>query len=574
MAIKSKRWEVSPALPEAAKTAFANVPGIHPVVAQILYNRGFTDPHAAQSYLRGETSFGDPFKMEGMAKAVTRLKDAIRNKESIVVYGDFDADGVTSTTLLVTALKALGANVRPYIPHRVDEGYGLNNEALIKLAKQGAQVVVTVDCGIRSVAEVDVGQQSGLTMIVTDHHSVGPEVPHAWAVINPKQQNCKYPEKMLAGVGVTYKLVDALWKATATDKRQPQQPSFPVTDLLDLVAIGTVADLVPMDSPENRKLVIEGLKVLQKANRLGLRALMEVASITPAQVSATNIGFIIAPRINAAGRLESAMTAYELLSTQDHIVASTHAQKLQELNETRQKLTRDMQEFARTLAGVEAGEVPLIFAADANFQQGIVGLVAGRLTEEFYRPSIVVQRGPEESHGSCRSILEFNITEALDQCADLLIRHGGHAQAAGFAIHNDNLPEFRERMRDIATEKLAGQDLRPHLNVDAVVPLHHLNMRLHDALATLEPCGHGHPAPVLATRKLRVADCRTVGKDGAHLKLKLTDGSLEQDAIAFRFGEMLRDLPPVVDVAYSLEVNEWNGNRTLQLNVTDIRATD
>ena len=574
MAIKSKRWEVSPALPEAAKTAFANVPGIHPVVAQILYNRGFTDPHAAQSYLRGETSFGDPFKMEGMAKAVTRLKDAIRNKESIVVYGDFDADGVTSTTLLVTALKALGANVRPYIPHRVDEGYGLNNEALIKLAKQGAQVVVTVDCGIRSVAEVDVGQQAGLTMIVTDHHSVGPEVPHAWAVINPKQQNCKYPEKMLAGVGVTYKLVDALWKATATDRRQPLQPSFPVTDLLDLVAIGTVADLVPMDSPENRKLVIEGLKVLQKANRLGLRALMEVASITPAQVSATNIGFIIAPRINAAGRLESAMTAYELLSTQDHIVASTHAQKLQELNETRQKLTRDMQEFARTLAGVEAGEVPLIFAADANFQQGIVGLVAGRLTEEFYRPSIVVQRGPEESHGSCRSILEFNITEALDQCADLLIRHGGHAQAAGFAIHNDNLPEFRERMRDIATEKLAGQDLRPHLNVDAVVPLHHLNMRLHDALATLEPCGHGHPAPVLATRKLRVADCRTVGKDGAHLKLKLTDGSLEQDAIAFRFGEMLRDLPPVVDVAYSLEVNEWNGNRTLQLNVTDIRATD
>ncbi|MBX3084949.1 MAG: single-stranded-DNA-specific exonuclease RecJ [Anaerolineae bacterium] len=570
MAIKSKRWEISPALPESAKRTFADYPDVHPVIAQILYNRGFTDPQSALAFVRGDVTFGDPFKMEGMAKAVSRLRDAIKRKESIVVYGDFDADGVTSTTLLVTALKALGANVRPYIPHRVDEGYGLNNDALIKLAKQGAQVVVTVDCGIRSVAEVEVGQQAGLSMIVTDHHSVGPELPHAWAVINPKQAGCKYPEKMLAGVGVTYKLVEALWKATTANSRH--EPPFPVTDLLDLVAIGTVADLVPLDSAENRKLVIEGLKVLRKANRLGLRALMEVAGITPAQISATNIGFIIGPRINAAGRLESAMTAYHLLSTDDRIEAATHAQKLQELNETRQKLTRDMQEYARTLAGVESGDVPLIFAADANFKQGIVGLVAGRLTEEFYRPSIVIQRGEEESHGSCRSILEFNITEALDQCADLLIRHGGHAQAAGFAIHNDNLPEFRGRMQEIATNKLTGQDLRPHLTVDAVVPLHHLNMRLHDALSSLEPCGHGYPAPILATRKLRVVDCRTVGKDGAHLKLKLTDGSLEQDAIAFRFGDMLHDLPPVVDVAYSLEVNEWNGNRTLQLNVSDIRA--
>jgi single-stranded-DNA-specific exonuclease len=572
VAIKSKRWEISPVLPDAAKRAFAEIPDVHPVIAQLLYNRGFTDPQLALAFLRGTVQFGDPFKLEGMAKAVSRLRDAIKRKESIVVYGDFDADGVTSTTLLVTALKALGANVRPYIPHRVDEGYGLNNNALIKLAKQGAQVVVTVDCGIRSVAEVEVGQQAGLTMIVTDHHSVGPEVPHAWSVINPKQVNCKYPEKMLAGVGVTYKLVEALWKATAANSRQDLP--FPVTDLLDLVAIGTVADLVPLDSPENRRLVIEGLKVLQRANRLGLRSLMEVAGLTPAQLTSTSIGFAIAPRINAAGRLESAMTAYQLLSTDDHIEAATHAQKLQELNETRQKLTRDMQEYARTIAGVEAGDVPLIFAADANFKQGIVGLVAGRLTEEFYRPSIVVQRGEEESHGSCRSILEFNITEALDQCADLLIRHGGHAQAAGFAIHNDNLPEFRTRMQEIAADKLAGQDLRPHLTIDAVVPLHHLNMRLHDSLTNLEPCGHGHPAPTLATKKLRVVDCRTVGKDGAHLKLRLTDGSLEQDAIAFRFGEMIRDLPPVVDVAYSLEVNEWNGNRTLQLNVTDIRAPE
>jgi single-stranded-DNA-specific exonuclease len=266
------------------------------------------------------------------------------------------------------------------------------------------------------------------------------------------------------------------------------------------------------------------------------------------------------------------MTAYELLTATDQVAATQLAHKLQTLNETRQKLTREMQELARSQAGMEtATEQPLIFAANPDFKQGIVGLVAGRLTEEYYRPSIVVQKGAEESHGSCRSIEEFDITAALDECADLLIRHGGHAQAAGFTIDNANIPLFRERMIGLADEQLRGQDLRPRLDIDAEVPLHQLDMRLHESLTKLEPCGHGYPAPILCARKLRVKDCRTVGKDGAHLKLTLTDGALEQDAIAFRFGEYMRELPPLLDLAYQVEINEWQGERKLQMNVVDIR---
>jgi single-stranded-DNA-specific exonuclease len=570
--IKPKRWEYSAPLPAEAGVAFAAQSAIHPVVAQILYNRGYTDPASAKAFLRGEIVAGDSFRMEGMAKAVSRIRYAIKRQEVIVVYGDFDADGVTSTALLVSVLKALGANAHPYIPHRVDEGYGLNNDALLRLAKRGAKLVITVDCGIRSLDEVEVGQRAGLDIIITDHHSVGAEVPRALAVINPKQATCKYPEKMLAGVGVTFKLAEALLKVA----RQQDRLDVPLQaeDLLDLVAIGTVADLVPLSHAENRQLVIAGLKKLSRMERPGLRAMFEVASLKPEQISATSIGFVIGPRINAAGRLESAMTAYHLLTADDIHEALPYAHKLQELNETRQRLTREMQEYARTVAGVDGEDAPLIFAADANFKQGIVGLVAGRLTEEFYRPSIVVHRGDDESHGSCRSIAEFNITEALDQCADLLIRHGGHAQAAGFAIHNDNLPPFRDRMLDIAAEQLRGQTLQPRLSVDAVVPLYGLNTHLYESLKTLEPCGHGYPAPIIATRGLRVADFRTVGKDNAHLKLRLTDGTLEQDAIAFRFGEMVRELPPVIDVAYELEVNEWNGTRSLQMNVVDLRNAE
>lgn len=573
MATKQKRWILPTSL---APSEAARYPGLHPILAQILHNRGFTDPVEAARFLAGAITFSDPLKMKGMAKAVARIRTAIKSKEPIIVYGDFDADGVTSTALMVSVLRALGANVKEYIPDRVDEGYGLNDTSLIKLAKSGAKVVITVDCGIRSLKEVETGNRAKLDMIITDHHSIGAELPRAHAVINPKQEGCT-GESMLAGVGVAYKLAQALIRiAQQQDRRDiPLRPE----DLLDLVALGTVADLAPLDRPENRALVMAGLKQLQEAKRPGINAILQVAGMKPSEVDAMAIGFTIGPRLNAAGRLKHAGIAYELLVTDDPVVAGVRAQELQKLNEDRQSLTRQMQEFARLQAGLErldrGEDVPLIFAADKNFLQGIVGLVAGRLTEEYYRPAVIVHYDEKgESHGSCRSIAEFNITEALDECADLLIRHGGHAQAAGFAIHNDNLPLFRQRLTEIAGERLQGKDLQPSLEIDAEVNLKQINMELYEALKSLEPCGHAMSAPVLCARRLKVIEARAVGKEAAHLKLRLQDGELERDAIAFRLGGLADSLPPYVDVAFQLVLNQWNGTSKLELMVQDIRWTE
>lgn len=571
-----KRWNIAPRVPPSV---LATLRAFHPVIAQVLYNRGQDTPEKARAFLDGgDGALHNPFALHGMAQAVERIRRAIKRDEQIVVYGDFDADGVTSTVLLVQALRALGARVEPYIPHRVDEGYGLNFEALRALRQQGTSLVVTVDCGIRSVEEVAYGRRLGLDLIVTDHHSVGEELPPALAVIDPKidaRQRLEegrtngYPEDMLAGVGVVYKLAQALFSVAESQDRRP--PSLPLDDLLDLVALGTVADLVPLDRPENRELVRRGLQVLNRAQRPGVYELMEVAGVRPEQCNATSIGFMLGPRINAAGRLDSAMLAYELLSTHDMARASELAQQLQALNVERQELTLQAVEVAREQAFDTGQDTPLIFATSSDFRPGIVGLVAGRLCEEFYRPAVVVQQGETESRGSCRSIDEFDITDALDECADLLVRHGGHAQAAGFTVLNENLPKLRERLLQLAAERLDGQDLRPSLNVDAEVPFDQLTEMLADELRRLEPTGAGNDAPLFVTRGVRVVEARRVGQEGRHLRLRLSNGVQFLDGIAFKFGDWAEHLEGMMDIAYHLEINEWNGHRRPQLNIQDLR---
>lgn len=568
MSIVPKRWQVAPFAP---RDWLESLPEYGWIMAQVLFNRGIDTPEKAELFLEGTTELHDPnlFKMAGMNDAVQRILTAVKKREPVVVYGDFDADGVTSTALLVQTLRAVGANVRPYIPHRVDEGYGLNTPALRELAKQGVKLVITVDCGIRSVEEVKEGTAAGLDIIVTDHHSIGEELPKAQAVINPKRVGCPYPEKMLAGVGIAFKLSSALLKAARQNTRIIAD--LDESSLLDLVALGTVADLAPLDRLENRKLVQLGLQELAKAKRPGIFALMEVSGLQPDKVNAWSIGFALGPRINAAGRLENAMIAYELLNTDDIQVARELAQKLQEINERRQELTRDAYEFAR--ASIDKSG-PLIFIQHESFQPGIVGLVAGRLVEEYYRPAVVIQVGKKEAHGSCRSIPEFNVTQALDRCADLLIRHGGHAQAAGFAIVNENLPVLQKRLTKLAETELAHVDLRPALAVDAEVNLPDLTMFLAENLRRLEPTGVDNPQPVFAARRLRVISSRTVGKEGDHLKLRLKEGMTEMDAIGFRLGYWYNRLPLLVDVAFRLEINEWNGRSDLQLNLLDLAPSE
>lgn len=561
-----KRWAVHPPIPTEYKNRYGE---LHPVLAQVLYNRGIKDYQTAIDFLDGKDPDNNAMKMKGMQKAISRIRQAIKNKENIVIYGDFDADGVTSTALLVQTLASLGANVKPYIPHRVDEGYGLNTPALLHLKETGTDLVITVDCGVRSVEEVKTAMDAGLDIIVTDHHSIGDAIPPALAVINPKQEDCPYPEDMLAGVGIAFRLAEALIKVETVNSRNA--PTITRDDLLDLVAIGTVADLAPLDRLENRALVLQGLDVLNRAHRPGVFELLRVSGVEPGHVDAMAIGYSLGPRINAAGRLESAMIAYSLLSTNDIEEAGRLAEALQELNTSRQEMTQQAQDEARILAAAESDDLPLIFAAAPHFKPGIVGLVAGRLTEEFYRPSVVIEMGEEESRGSCRSIPEVNITEALDECAELLIRHGGHAQAAGFTIRTANIPVFRERLMECVQKQLHKQIAEPTIIADCLVPLSHATLELAEQLQKLEPTGFANPSPLFKSERLRVVDYKGVGKEGKHLKLRVADGPVSVDAIAFGLGHWMRNMPMYVDIVYYLQVNEWNGRVSAQLNIQDLK---
>lgn len=565
----SKRWQVALPLTPEAEISLQTYPF---PLRQILFNRGYTNPEAAHRFLAAAPPPGtDPFGMAGMQAAVSRLDWAISHHEKIAIYGDYDADGVTATALLVQVLQELGAHVTGYIPNRFDEGYGLNNDALDNLKEQGIKLVVTVDCGVRSIAEAEHAQSRGLDLIITDHHHAGQELPISVAVINPKQPGDTYPEKDLAGVGLAYKLASALITQSKELASSPTR-GLDTHHLLDLVALGTVADLAPLIG-ENRSLVREGIQAIRAPSRLGLFSLIQAVNLNPERITANEIGYILGPRLNAAGRLDSALAAFDLLTTDDPQKAGILAQTLDNQNIERQRLTREIQAAAEQIALKEDPEALLLFAAHPDFNRGVVGLAASRLTELYYRPSIVAHLGPEFTRGSCRSIPEFHITQALDRCADLLEHHGGHAAAAGFTVRNENLPELIARLKNIAIECLAQVDLRPSLHADAEISLVDLQPEILQDLEQLQPTGYGNPQAVFMTRGLKVRRARAVGKDANHLKMTVTDGKVDFDAIAFRQGYWQDQLPLFIDLMYTFELNEYNGFESLQLNVRDIKPT-
>ena len=561
----SKRWIIPPQLTPQANAELAAHP---PVLRQILFNRGIGSRDAANSFLRADLTFdNDPFTMKDMDKAVARIQQALANGEQIAIYGDYDVDGVTATALLVQGLRALGGTVREYIPNRFEEGYGLNNEALDVLLAEGVSLVISVDCGIRSPLEAEHAREIGLDLIITDHHEPSGDIPKALAVINPKQPGDEYPEKYLAGVGIAYKIVVALCKTV-------QHATLEPTSLLDLVALGTVADLAPLTG-ENRYLVRGGLRQMRQSARQGLLSLAAVSDISLQKVTAINIGFALGPRLNASGRLDTAIDSYRLLTTTDLFEAGQLAQQLNVQNGQRQQMTRKIQAEAEALALTEDPDPLILFAVQEDFNAGVVGLAAARLTESYYRPAIVGHSDPEkgETRCSCRSIPEFHITQALDQCTDLLVRHGGHAAAAGFTVRNENLPALKTRLKEIAAQELDGKDLRHSLLADAEAPLSDMNADLLRYLDYLEPTGYGNPGAVFVSRKVRVVNHRAVGADAKHLKLTVSDGKVTFDAIAFRLGDWAGKLPERIDLMYTLETNEYNGRTTLQLNVKDIKPS-
>jgi single-stranded-DNA-specific exonuclease len=566
-----KHWEVQP---EPDASVFKELHSIPKPIVRALFHRGISGVEAARMFFQtGAVPLADPFLLTGMSAAVARILRAVRAGEPMAVYGDYDTDGVTATAMLVDFLESIGAAVTAYIPSRFDEGYGLNCPALEGLAGQGVRLVLTVDCGARSVPEAEFAGRNNIDLIITDHHAPGSDEPAAFAFLDPKRKDCVYPEKNLSGVGVAFRLVQAL--AQRMGEREGLRPDL----YLDLVAIGTVADMVPLLG-ENRTLVQGGLKMLNDPDpaclRPGVDQLMQVAGLARGKVTAQGIGFILGPRLNASGRLDTAGTALDLLLARNPQQARETARRLEAQNRERQTLTRSTVLEARNLATQNRDWDPhsppfFIMVEKEGFNPGVIGLAASRLMDDFFRPVAVVAVEGDRARGSIRSVPGFHITNALESCRDLLDRFGGHAAAAGFTVRKNLLPDLRERLAALAEDALARGPGLPVLRVDSEVRLADLSWDLYHWIARLEPCGQGNPAPVFLSRNLQVRSKRCVGKEDAHLKLNLSDGRLTFDAIAFGFGHMESTLSETVDVAFSLEENDYYGKQ-LQLRVVDIRG--
>lgn len=556
-----KRWHIPASLPPEVDVELHD---FQPYLRQILFNRNVRTTAEALEYLNCSSPLGDPFLLLDMDRTVERLWRAIDGGESVAIYGDYDVDGVTATAMMVEVLRTLGGNAEAYIPNRFDEGYGLNNEALDVLAERGFRVVLTVDCGIRSPREAEHARELGIDLIISDHHMPKDELPDALAVVCQKRDKDPYPEKNLAGVGLAYKITQGLLQERPVEGVLAEQ-------WLDLVALGTVADVVPLTG-ENRVMVRQGLRQMRLAQRQGLLSLAQTAGVDLWRVNAVDIGYRLGPRLNAAGRLESALQAYELLVTDDLLKAGYLAQKLDDQNKDRQRLTQEMQARAEELLGEEDGYI--LIACDEQFNPGVVGLVAAKLTESYYRPSVAGQVGEEFTRASCRSIAEFHITRALDECADLFVRHGGHAAAAGFTIRNENMDALRRRLGEIAQRELAGLDLRPMLRADLEIPLALMRPSYLDEIEMLQPTGMGNPDAVFVSRHVQVVNARTVGSEANHLRLTVKDGGVTYAAIAFRQGHWAGNLPTYIDLMYTYELNVYNGQKSMQLNVIDLKLSE
>lgn len=556
------RWVPRPTAPAAF---LHELPAsISPLVGQVLWSRQITDPDAVEDFLTADYSrLHDPFALRDMDRAVERIRQAVEAEQTVAVYGDFDTDGVTGVALLKQALSALGLRVLPYIPRRVEEGYGLNIPAIEQLATK-ADLLITVDCGISNVAEIARAQALGLDVIVLDHHTPPAVLPEGYAVINPKRGDCSYPYDMLAGVGVAYKLTQALHKIGLRTNLRGR-------DLLDVVALGTVTDMAPLNG-ENRILVKHGLLALNESARPGIKALIE-ASASRRPIDTRTIGYVLGPRLNAAGRLDNAIRAYDLLLAATDVEAQALAEELNEINLQRQTLTKEVQSMALERAAANGkNQQRIVILDDKDFPSGVVGLVAARLVEAWGRPVLLLERGEITSRGSARSVEGFSIIGALTEVGELFEKFGGHTMAAGFTITNERLPELESRLQVIAARDLPDDLLTPRLYYDAELALDQMSVELVQLLAELEPYGHGNPEPVWVTRGLKVVDAFVMGRERQHLKLRLFDGRTTIDALWWRNAEHVHAFTkcPRVDVAYTLSINEYMGRRRVQLIVKEL----
>ena len=559
--MRYKQWKIAHPSPEGrAQLERAGIPSL---LACVLSARGVTEPEQAWKLLTpGEEPLLDPMLLKDMDRAVLRVGRALKTGELMAVYGDYDVDGITSTCLLTDCLTRLGGRVRSYIPDRLEEGYGLNEEAVLHLARQGVTLIITVDCGITAAREVEFARELGIDVVITDHHECKQAIPEAAAVVDPHRPDCPYPFKGLAGVGVALKLAMAA--------AGPDRAGLVFREYADLAAVGTVADVMPMTG-ENRTIVQTGLAALAHPRRVGLAQLMEEAGLGDKPVTSVSIGYTLAPRINAAGRMGQADLAAELLLTRDPGRAAALAQELCALNRERQTIECEIfQECVQRLE--RRPQSGVILLADEHWHQGVVGIVASRLTEKYSCPVFMVCLDQGMGKGSCRSWGGVNLFHLLTQCQDLLEGFGGHAMAAGFTVREENIPALECRLRQLVLEEQAGEELPSLLDIDAAVLPQELTVEAVEALDALEPCGAGNPRPVLVLTGAHVISAAQVGR-GRHLKLRLEGRGVPLDAIFFSVDGSELGLTPGcrVDVAFYPQINDFRGVRSVQLQVVDLR---
>ena len=564
--MKYRRWNIAPEKPEAqARLQAAGYPYL---VSAVLAARGVESPEQAAAFLEREDKLTlSPFLMKDMDKAAARLQEALARQERIAVFGDYDVDGITATCILVDYLKRRGADVVHYIPRRIEDGYGLSCDAIQGLYDHGVRLLVTVDCGITGVEEVDFANRLGLDVVITDHHECREELPRAVAVVDPHRADCTYPFKHLAGCGVALKLVLAMGGA--------EREASLFARYCTLAAIGTVADVMQM-SGENRTIVAQGLSALEKSDLIGLHALLREAGLSGKEISSVQIGFILAPRINAAGRMGEADKAAELLLCDDPEAAERMAKELCALNRERQNVEQEIYVQAEEMIGhMPTRQRSALVLESSRWHQGVVGIVASRLSEKYSRPSFMIHLNGRTGKGSCRSWGGFNLFAALESCKDLLLGFGGHELAAGFTIQRENIPAFRDRMNDYARGLCGESAPESVLDIDAAITRPgEVTLEELEALSALEPYGSGNTRPVFCLLGATLLRTQNVGQN-RHLKLRLGKGCAQFDGIFFstvaeRCGCTVGDR---VDAAFYLQINEFRGSRTVQLQMVDIRPS-
>lgn len=561
--LANKKWRMAVPNRELEKDLIETL-HVNKIVARIISNRQLDSVEDAHRFFNADLSeMLDPFQLKGMMKSVERIEEAIEKKEKIVIYGDYDVDGITATSLLYRFFTKLHAKVSYYIPERQSEGYGLNIEALEHLIELGADLVITVDCGISSHDLVE-QVKDRLNIIITDHHTPPVEIPDAISVINPKQEGCPYEDKNLSGVGVAFKLCQAIWYR--------KHGHYYMEDL-DIVAIGTVADVVPLIG-ENRIFVREGLERINKNPQMGIYELIQVAGLSDKKITAGHIGFSLAPRLNASGRVTHATEGVKLLVTEDRQEAKEIAASLHETNHERQTIERGILEEARENV-LDQGDLAkkVLVVAGEGWHQGVIGIVASRLVEEFYKPTLIISVADGIGKGSCRSIEAFDMYKALDSVKDLLIQFGGHKQAAGFSIESDKIPELRRRLTLYCEENLEDSDYLPVIDIDAKLEEEDISLQTINAISVLEPYGMANSTPVFSLNNIKVKTFFLMGSEKQHLKYILDINGKEVDAISWFGKDYLYNIFPSdrIRIAFTLQVNEWQGVSSPQLLIQDIQ---